>query len=674
MTEGKKEGGLGAKAKALVLGAPRDLRDPTVFHRISLIAFLAWVGLGADGLSSSAYGPDEAFRAIAGHEYLAIGLTLATFFTVFIISYAYSRIVEHFPSGGGGYVVATKLLGSRYGVLSGSALLIDYILTISVSIASGADQVFSFLPPGMSRWKSVVVAGAILMLMVLNLRGVKESVTFLMPVFLVFLVVHLILIVGGIATHAFEAGRVVGEVQRGFNTDLATLGVAGMFAIFLRSYSMGAGTYTGIEAVSNGIQIMREPKVDTAKRTMLYMAVSLALTAGGILFCYLLFHVSAEPGKTMNAVLLERFAGTWTIGSFPLGRTFVILTLVSEAALLFVAAQTGFIDGPRVMSNMSGDSWLPHRFSSLSDRLTMQNGVVLIAGAALLTLWFTHGETSTLVLMYSINVFLTFSLSEMGMVRYWIQHRKKYKDWVRHISIHLIGLVLCLSILIVSLLEKFTEGGWVTLLFTSLLIALCYKIKGHYRKTMEHLKRLDEILSDLPTIPHGAPRAIEPAAPTAVLLVGGYQGLGIHSFLSIERLFPKHFRNFVFVSVNVIDAGTLKGAEEIDRATGQTEESLRRYVDLARNLGVAADYRMGTGTEVLDEAERLCKSIATEFPRSIFFSGKLVFQKEHWYQRLLHNETANQFQRRLQFEGLNSMVLPVRVFDAAPAGGGKLSL
>ncbi len=658
---------LAARFKRAILGAPRDIKDPHVFHRISLIAFLAWVGLGADGLSSSAYGPDESFRALGTHTYLAIGLALATAFTIFIISYAYSRIIEHFPFGGGGYVVASKLLGPKYGVVSGSALLVDYVLTISVSIASGADQVFSILPPDMVKYKLVVVTFTIVLLMLLNLRGVKESVTILMPIFLVFLVTHIILIFGGIGFHVVEVSHVAGEMKEGFNSGLATLGIAGMFSLFLRAYSMGAGTYTGIEAVSNGIQIMREPKVDTARRTMLYMAVSLAVTAGGIMVCYLFFHVVPEEGKTMNAVLLDRFAGGWMLGSLPVGNIFVILTLAAEAALLFVAAQAGFIDGPRVMSNMAADSWLPHRFSSLSDRLTMQNGVILISVASILTLVLTSGHTSTLVLMYSINVFLTFSLSEMGMVRYWIRNRKKYHDWSRHIIIHLIGLVLCLSILIVSLAEKFTEGGWVTLVITLSLIGFCILIRRHYDNVTVHLRRLDDILKDIPPVTTEKPETPDPRKQTAVLFVKEYGGLGIHSFLSIQRLFPNHFKNFIFVSVHVVDAGSMKGAADLDQAIEETENSLKQYVSLAQQLGYSADYRMGVGTEVLEEAEKICLDLSKEFPRSIFFAGKLVFERERWYQPFLHNETAYAFQSRLQFAGLNSMVLPVRVFEPVPA-------
>src|SRR6266849_6095334 len=196
--------GVGDRFKRAILGAPRDFKDPNMFHRISLIAFLAWVGLGADGLSSSAYGPDEAFRALGEHTYLAVALAGASAFTVFIISYAYSRIIEHFPFGGGGYVVATKLLGPSLGVVSGSALLVDYVLTISVSIAAAADACFSFLPPSWHPWKVLVEFGVIGLFMVMNLRGVKESVTVIAPVFLLFIVTHAVFITGTIVLHAGE--------------------------------------------------------------------------------------------------------------------------------------------------------------------------------------------------------------------------------------------------------------------------------------------------------------------------------------------------------------------------------------------------------------------------------------------------------------------------------------
>ena len=652
------------RIRNFILGAPRSILDPTIHHRVSLVALLAWVGLGADGLSSSAYGPDEAFRALGEHAYLAVFLTLATAFTIFIISFAYSRIIEHFPYGGGGYVVASKLLGPNFGVVSGMALVVDYILTISVSIASGADQVFSVLPHEWVQYKLVIEAVVIGFLVILNLRGVKESVAVMTPIFAVFLLTHAILIFGGIGSHLFAVPEVTHQVNTGVKSGLASLGMIGMLSLFMKAYAMGGGTYTGIEAVSNGLSIMREPKVETGKRTMMLMAFSLAMTAGGIMLCYLLFHVVPQPGKTMNAVLLQTFAGDWQAFGLPIGHVFVALTLAAEAGLLFVAAQAGFIDGPRVMANMAADSWLPHSFSQLSNRLTMKNGVFLMGVASMATLLYTRGNITALVTMYSINVFLTFSLTNLGMSRFWLRKRKKLPEWKRSLPIHLTALILCSSILVVVIIEKFEHGAWMTLLVTSVLVGLCFWIKRHYLSVRNSLKGLEENLADAVDPATGPKPAIRKNAPTAVMLVSGFGGLGMHGILAIQQLFPGHFKNLVFISVGVVDAVSMKGAEEVEHIRERTQQQLERYVGLANGLGLAADYRMSVGVEVLSEAEKLCKEIAKEFPKAMFFANKLIFEDEQWYQRLLHNETGYQLQRVLQFAGLQAMVLPVRVFTA----------
>src|SRR6185503_9938367 len=258
------------------------------------IPFLAWVGLGADGLSSSAYGPEEAFRQLGTHGYLSLALALAMITTIFVISTAYSRIIEEFPHGGGGYLVATKLLGERVGVVSGSALLIDYVLTITVSIAAAGDALFSFLPLDPHVWKMPIEVLMIAGLTTLNLRGVRESVMALTPIFLAFLITHVVLIGWGLIAHVPEVASTAAEVRTGFQDGLATLGAAGLFMLFVHAYSLGSGTYTGIEAVSNGLQMMREPRVQTAKRTMMYMATSLSITAAGLILCYLLWDVAHE--------------------------------------------------------------------------------------------------------------------------------------------------------------------------------------------------------------------------------------------------------------------------------------------------------------------------------------------------------------------------------------------
>src|SRR6266481_1227847 len=642
------------RVRRAVLGGPKNLQDPHLFHSISLAAFLAWVGLGADGLSSSAYGPEEAFRNLGQHTYLAVFLAALTALTVIIIAASYSKIIEHFPFGGGGYVVATRLIGARAGVLSGSALLVDYVLTITTSIASGGDAVFSNLPHAVHWMKLPVEFVVICLLTVLNLRGVKESVRTLVPIFLIFLATHVVMNGGSVLFHLGRADEVARSVSTGLSNDLGTLGFFATAALFLRAYSLGAGSYTGIEAVSNGLQIMREPRVATAKRTMVYMAVSLALTAAGIILGYLLMDVHPEPGKTMNAVLAERLAGSWNLAGLPLGNGFVVITLTSEALLLFVAAQAGFIDGPRVMANMAQDSWLPHRFGALSSRLTMQNGVLLIGATSLYMLWHTGGSVDALVVMYSINVFVTFSLSQAGMIRYWWmkETRRKYPDWARHLPIHLIGFVLCFGILVVNVLEKFTEGAWLTVIVTGAVVTLCFLIKRHYLGVRARLLRLDQILTALPNVSAGKQLELQKKKPTAVLLVGGYSGLGIHALLTIVKLFPRYFVNVVFMSVGVIDSATFQGVEEVDRVREETEQALRKYVEVARGMGIPADYRFSIGTEAVSESEKLAGEIAKEYERSIFFAGKLIFQREHWWDRVLHNDTPNLIQRRLQFAGL----------------------
>ena len=660
--------------KRVLLGRPKDLQDPHLFRHISLAAFLAWVGLGADGLSSSAYGPQEAFKNLGEHTYLAVFLAAATAFTVLIIAAAYSRVIEHFPFGGGGYVVASRLLGPRVGVVSGSALLIDYVLTISVSIAAGGDAVFSVLPNG-AQWANVHVAGLPLklqvelatcaLLVILNLRGVKESVKALMPIFVVFIATHAIMIATGIGLHLGRAHEVASEVSSGLSRGMSTLGLGGLALLFLRAYSLGGGTYTGIEAVSNGLQIMREPRVQTGKRTMAYMAISLAVTAGGIILCYLLLDIRyIDDNHTMNSLLAAKLAGSVRLLGLPVGAWFVFVALLSEALLLFVAAQAGFIDGPRVMANMAHDSWFPHRFSALSDRLTMQNGVLLMGGAGFFMLLYTGGKVDALVVMYSINVFLTFSLTQAAMLRYWLHRdtRAKHPDWARHLWIHVVGGVLCATILVITVFEKFREGGWITVLATGALIALCFSIKRHYNGVFQRLKRLDQILEALPRGP--APSlTVDRKKPAAVLLVGGYSGLGIHSLLTVVKLFPRYFASVVFMTVGVVDSATFQGVDEVDRVHDQAEEDLKKYVDQARRMGLAADYRVGMGTEAVAGCVRLAEEIAQDFDRPIFFAGKLIFERERWFDRFLHNETAFAIQRRLQFAGLPMVVLPVRVLE-----------
>ncbi len=638
--------------------------DPRIFHHVTLVAFLAWVGLGADGLSSSAYGPEEAFKALGQHAYLAVLLAIMIASTVLIISACYSKVIELFPGGGGGYLVATKLLGPRFGVVSGCALIVDYVLTISTSAASGVDQIFSLLPPHLHHFAFASKLVILSFLIVLNLRGIKESVTILVPIFLLFIVTHFAMITAAIAQHFFALPSVFsGAIHEARNTSMS-LGFLPMFLIILRAYSLGGGAYTGIEAVSNGVQILREPKVPNAKKTMLYMAVSLAFTASGIILAYLLTGSRPHPTKVMNAVLAERVFGTWSVGGVAIGQFLVVITLVSAGCLLFVAAQTGFLDGPRILANMATDSWAPHRFAQLSDRLVTNNGIWLMGLAAFATLIYTHGSVSQLLIMYAINVFLTFSLTLLGMTRHWWLERKTSRLWKRNFFLQLVGLVLCGSILVVTVYEKFGEGGWVTVVVTATVVAVAFSVKRHYLRVKDQLSRLDDTLLNVPLRPHNEPpQAIPRDESVAVMLVSGFSGLGVHTVLSVQNLFPRQYKNYVFLSAGVIDSSHFKGVAEIEELKKKTIDDLEQYVDFAHRLGFRAEYRYSIGTEAVSEIIELCEETRKEFPRSIFYLGQLVFESDRFYYKLLHNETAFAIQRRLQFAGLQAIVLPIRVLE-----------
>ena len=344
--------------KNLVIGRARNLSDEKIFHKISLIALFAWVGLGADGLSSSCYGPEEAFKALGAHTYLSLFVALASLLTIALICASYSQIIELFPSGGGGYLVASKLLSPSVGVVSGCALVVDYVLTISISIASGADAIFSMLPPAWQSYKLALAASGTVFLTLINLRGVKESVMLWVPVFFLFIITHGFAIIYGAATHIGHAPEIIHGLSSDLHSEMTQVGLWGLCAAVLRAYSLGAGTFTGIEAVSNGLPILREPRVQTGRRTMAYMGVSLAFMVGGLLLVYLLFRVQPQEGKTLNAVLFEQVTAHWPGWC---SRTFLVMAMVSAGALLFIAAETGFLDGPRVLANMALDRWMPRR-------------------------------------------------------------------------------------------------------------------------------------------------------------------------------------------------------------------------------------------------------------------------------------------------------------------------
>ncbi len=649
------------RIKQAVIGGAKSPLDNKVFHHLSLIAFFAWVGLGADGLSSSCYGTEEAFLALHNHTYLSIFVAIGTALTVFIISASYSQIIELFPAGGGGYLVASKLLSPSAGLVSGCALLIDYVLTIAISIASGTDAIFSFLPIEWQQFKLVFALMGVLILMLMNLRGVKESVVALIPIFIIFLVTHVFAILYALISHAGNFTQLIQATSADIHAAQSEMGMAAMIFLILRAYSMGAGTFTGIEAVSNGMSILREPKVKTGKSTMRYMAFSLAFTVLGLMLAYLLFGVQHEPGKTLNAVLFHKIAANWGIW----GSAFILVTLLSEALLLFTAAQTGFLGGPKILSNMAIDRWFPSKFASLSDRLVSQNGVLLMGASAIATIVLTGGSVKFLVVLYSINVFITFCLSHLGMVRHWWVVRATVPAWWRKIIVAGLGLIATTFILLSVIVLKFNDGGWITIILTGSIIAIAVIIKRHYIHTAQLLRRLNALLQEAASfeLEKGEVPAqpIDPNAKTAVLMVNGFNGLGLHTLFNVIRLFGKEFRNFVFVEIGVIDAGNFKGVDEVGHLKTQISKDVQRYVSFMRSQGCFAEGLSYVGLDVIGEAEKIAPEILKRYPTAVFFGGQLVFPEETMFTRLLHNHTVFVLQRKFYQQGIPFVILPIRV-------------
>jgi hypothetical protein len=469
-----------------------------------------------------------------------------------------------------------------------------------------------------------------------------------------------------LVTQTSNLSDTVNQTSSNMSSSFSQLGLMGSILLIFRAYSMGAGTYTGIEAVSNGITNLREPRVRTASRTMKLLALSLSTAVLGLIISYYLMDVKLEPHRTLNAVLIHSTTTGWPS---LLGKPFILITLLSEAALLFVAAQTGFLDGPRVMANMASDSWLPRRFTLLNDRLVSQNGILLMGTAAFIVLYLSKGSVTFLVILYSINVFITFTISQFGMVRHWYTERRREKKWFRKMIINGIGLILTSFILITVIILKFDDGGWITLVITGMVVLLAIIIKRHYIKVTKNMqkiqRRINENISVLTTnFKTSLMKSYESEKDTinqstAVLLVNGYNGIGIYTLFKVISLFPTTYKNFIFVHIGVIDSNSLKKSEYIERINEHFRYELKKYEYLTKHLGYNADSMFTAGTDVAAEVEKMIPEIIRKYPKSTFIGSQLIFDGVQQLTKILHNYTIFAIQQRLFKHGLSTIVLPV---------------
>jgi amino acid transporter len=650
------------KLKSLLLGKPLDPLNAGIRSHILLIAFFAWIGLGSDGLSSANYGPEMAFKTLGlQYHYLAVYIAIMMAVTIFIIALSYNQVIELFPGGGGGYKVANRMLHPYAGVVSGIALIIDYILTIAISASAASDALFSLIPGAWPIANLCVKLFMIVLLTWLNLRGAKESIKILTPIFIGFVVVHLALLFYGMTAHASDWHTVYTHTLSESKSYISHSGLFALLFLLFKAYSMGAGTYTGLEAVSNNVNILAEPRVRTGKYTMFYMAISLSVVAGGITLCYLLWTVTPVVGQTYNAILFHKMLGNSWYGYGAL-----VITLLLEAGILLVGANTGFLGGPAVLSNMAVDEWVPSLFSNISNRLIRQNAVLFFGLGSMFIVALLDGHVDALVILYSTSVFLTFSITLFALTRHWWKTRANQKDWLYRCFISLLGFLVCALILCITIIEKLSQGSWITIVCICVMVYLCLRIKRYYARIRRHIKKYADSLkknlisSQFSTLDY-APKFTE-KGHVGVVILSDHLGLDIHTTLSAVRMFPDELKNFVFLKVGTIDNSNLSQDDSLEKlkASIKSEEQLLTAWAIENDINIK--FYSKISVERLQSYKELIEKVLDEEKNCLFFGGRIIARKQGVISKILDFPMILNMQNMLNSIGKNLIIIPMTIF------------
>lgn len=620
----------------------------------------AWVAVGACGLASVAFGPEMAFMALDGSTNLLIFLGVLTGVCILLVSLTYFRITELFPKGGGGYAMTTHLLGPYVGVVAGAALLVDYVLMAAVSISAATYLVFSFIPPV---WKGYQMWLALLLMvgmMLFHMQGRRLHLKPFKWFFIAFLLAHLMFILVGISDHFQYIGEIIDRSVLGTQNQINNMGWLFVLAVFAKGFFLGGGTYTGIEAASDCIQLSRyRQSAERRKQLLVYVACALAFAAASFSALYLLWDIEPEPLRALNAVLFETVLERFGWSSFWV--QFGAMVLIGlEVSVLLLAAHVGFRVGPRVLSTMAVDSWLPHQFRYLSDRLVTRNGIVAMGLFACLAIYLSQADIRFLVILFSVNVFLVFSLSMAGLTVYWLRHRDE-KGAIKGLCFAVMGFLVSSTILLGTVITQFSEGGWITVVVTFFVVAVCVLIRQEYKMARNKTAAVDENFANIPYGSDQPPSALDPNGRTAVFVVGRSRGSGMHALLWVQRMFPGHFTNFIFVNARTVDAQAYGGREAMEAMRVDASVSLSFFVNFCRSHGLRASSYLKFGTDAVEELTALAKEINDAYPNAIFFTSKLVFDQENLFTRMLHNQAVLELQRRLHNAGQQMVILPMKV-------------
>ncbi|MFJ4010135.1 APC family permease [Streptomyces sp. NPDC090026] len=594
----------------------------------------------SDPLSSVAYAPGEVLLvlSIAGVSayHFSPWIAAAVVVLMFTVVASYRQNVRAYPSGGGDYEVATTNLGPKAGLTVASALLVDYVLTVAVSISAGVENLGSAIPFVVEH-KTFSATAIIVLLTLMNLRGVKESgKLFAIPTYV---------FVGGVflmlAWGAFK-GLVLGDTLHAPTADYEIKpehpGLAGFALVFLllRAFSSGCAALTGVEAISNGVPAFRKPKSRNAANTLALMG-ALAVT----MFCGIIALAMASdvkmaeypakdlyrdgapvgPDYVQHPVISQVAAAVFGDGTF-----FFVLLAAATALVLFLAANTAYNGFPLLGSILAQDRYLPRQLHTRGDRLAFSNGIVLLAGAAVLLVWIYGADSTRLIQLYIVGVFVSFTLSQTGMVRHWNRHlaaernKAKRRHMIRSRAINAFGAFFTGLVLVVVLVTKFTHGAWVALLGMVIFFGTMTAIRRHYDRVADEISAPEEPADD----------TVRPSRVHSIVLVSKVHRPTLRA-VSYAQLMRSDRLEALSVNVDPDETRALQAEWE------------RRGINVPLKI-LDSPYR-----EVTRPVIEYVRSLRRESPRDAVSVIIPEYVVGHWYEHLLHNQSALRLKGRLLF-------------------------
>ncbi|OPG06099.1 MULTISPECIES: APC family permease [Microbispora] len=627
--------------KRLLVG--RALRSTQLHHQL-LPKRVALPVFASDALSSVAYAPQEilVILSIGGVALYSVSPWVAAGVVLVMLTVvaSYRQNVHAYPSGGGDYEVATTNLGPTAGLTVASALLVDYVLTVAVSVANGADYVGATIP-FVAEHRPLVAIAIVVLLTIMNLRGIRESgVAFAVPTY-----AFMIAVIGMVAWGLFRL-IVLGDDLRAPTADYRIIGeqanLAGFAMAFLvlRAFSSGCAALTGVEAISNGVPAFRKPKSKNAATTLLMMGLIAVTMFSGIIFLGLKSGVKltdpaivasnviidghpAGPGYYQQPIIAQVASAVFGHGSF----LFVVIAAVT-ALILFLAANTAFNGFPVLGSILAQDRYLPRQLHTRGDRLAFSNGIVILAAGACLLIWAFNADVSKLLNLYIVGVFVSFTLSQIGMVRHWTRHLRTETDararfrMMRARVINGFGAVMTGLVLVVVLATKFTHGAYIVCIAMPVLFLMMKGIRRHYDRVAEELAAPEG---------HEVDESLLPARNHAIVLVSKIHKPTLRALAYARATRPSSLEA-VTVSVDADEANRLR------------EEWDRRGIEVPLKI-LDSPYREITGP-VLDYV----KSLRRRSPRDVVTVYIPEYVVGRWWEHLLHNQSALRLKGRLLFK------------------------